>query len=118
MSQPIGILSDTHDQVHHLPAVIEFYNQQNIRSLIHCGDWISPFVLGYFSKLNAPIYGVFGNNDGDKFLHARVAGNVGLDITMEDQLLTLEVGDRNLAVYRQYCLYHPGGHAHQRRGDL
>lgn len=95
----IGVMSDTHDQVHYLDRVIQFFNQQQVSHVIHCGDWISPFTLQYYKSLNAPIHGVFGNNDGDKFLHMRVAQKQGLSLTMEDQLLVLEAFDKRMAVY-------------------
>lgn len=37
--------------------------------LIHCGDYVAPFVKLWFNKLNESIkknfFGVFGNNDGE-----------------------------------------------------
>lgn len=95
----IGVLSDTHDQVHLLESVINFFNRQNVSKVIHCGDWVSPFTLRYFTELNAPLYGVFGNNDGDKFLHTRVAQRLNLNITIEDHLLTLDHEGSHIAVY-------------------
>jgi putative phosphoesterase len=99
MSQLVGVISDTHDQVHYLPRVIEFFGKKNIQLLVHCGDWISPFTLSYYTALDVPIFGVYGNNDGDKFLHQRVAQRLGLDLTMEDQLITIDVGDQFLVAY-------------------
>ncbi|KKM79784.1 hypothetical protein LCGC14_1346400, partial [marine sediment metagenome] len=38
--------------------------------LIHCGDYVAPFVKRWFDKLDDSIkknfYGVFGNNDGER----------------------------------------------------
>ena len=38
-------------------------------ALIHCGDYVAPFVKIWFNKLNESVkekfFGVFGNNDGD-----------------------------------------------------
>ena len=99
MSGKIGVMSDSHDQVHHLAAVMDFYRAQGIEALIHCGDWISPFTLSYYAGLDVPLYGVYGNNDGDKFLHQRVAQRLGLNLTMEDELLTLTLYERKIAVY-------------------
>jgi putative phosphoesterase len=95
----IGILSDTHDQVHYLPRVLRYYQDRGIDMLFHCGDWVSPFTLQYFKALDVPIYAVYGNNDGDKFTHQRVAQRVGLNLTMEDQLLIHSVAGKNLALY-------------------
>ncbi len=36
--------------------------------LIHAGDFVAPFTEKPFRKLNAPLVGIFGNNDGDKLL--------------------------------------------------
>lgn len=98
-SQLIGVVSDTHDQVHYLAKVVRFFNTQNVGCVVHCGDWISPFTLSYFTALNVPLYGVFGNNDGEKFGHSRVAKSLGLNLTMEDQLLTLDIFDKHIAIY-------------------
>lgn len=98
-NQLIGILSDTHDQVHYLPSVIDFFNQRQVQLVIHCGDWVSPFTLQYYTKLQAPLYGIFGNNDGDKFLHQQVAHQLDLNLTIEDQLLVVEQFGKKIAVY-------------------
>ncbi len=95
----IGIMSDSHDQVHYLERVIHFFNEQTVEFVVHCGDWISPFTLSYFKSLNAPLYGVFGNNDGEKFGHTKVAKQLELDLTIEDQLLTLNKFEKRFAIY-------------------
>lgn len=44
-------------------------NEKNVDALIHCGDYVAPFVKKWFNGLNESIkenfYGVFGNNDGE-----------------------------------------------------
>src|SRR5262249_35268208 len=85
----IGVLSDTHDQVHHLSRVIEYFNRLDVDVVVHCGDWVSPFTLTHYAKLKAPLYGVFGNNDGDIFRHLTFAGRFGVRPIMEDRFLTL-----------------------------
>lgn len=99
MMPTVGVLSDTHDQVHLLPRVIEYFQSRSIDALIHCGDWVSPFTLQYFKPLAVPIYGVFGNNDGDLFRHGRVAESIGLNLTIEDVLLTTRLFQREIAIY-------------------
>jgi putative phosphoesterase len=94
-----GVLSDTHDQLHNLLKAINFFNKKHVKLVIHCGDWISPFTLKHYTKLNAPIYGVFGNNDGDKLRHIWYAKKYGLNVTYEDQFLTLSEQERRIAVY-------------------
>lgn len=98
----IGVLSDSHDQVHHLDKVVAYFNEQQVGLVIHCGDWISPFTLRYFTSLNAPIYGVFGNNDGEKWGHRGISNQLrenGLRLTMEDVFLSLNEYGKRIAVY-------------------
>jgi len=98
-SSIIGVLSDTHDQVHHLVRVIDFFNRARVQMVIHCGDWVSPFTLVHYKKLQAPLYGVFGNNDGDRFRHVLYAQKLGLSITYEDQILVVSRWGKNMVVY-------------------
>lgn len=99
---PIGVISDSHDQVHYLDQMVAYFNEQRVGLVIHCGDWVAPFTLRYFTKLNAPLYGVFGNNDGEKWGHRGVGAQVkeaGLRLTMEDVFLSLNEYGKRIAVY-------------------
>ncbi|MEM7816397.1 MAG: metallophosphoesterase, partial [Candidatus Aenigmatarchaeota archaeon] len=49
-----------------IEKAIEILNSNNINFLIHCGDFIAPFSIIPFEKLNCDWVGVFGNNDGEK----------------------------------------------------
>lgn len=62
----IGICSDSHDHVENINKAASYFKSQNIGRLIHAGDYCSPFTIPLFEGL--PLHGVFGNNDGDKFL--------------------------------------------------
>ncbi len=33
--------------------------------VFHAGDYVAPFLISKFKKLNCRLIGVFGNNDGD-----------------------------------------------------
>lgn len=65
----IGVLSDTHDRLDSLKQVIEIFKKNDIKTVVHCGDWVSPFTLEYFDLISkdfqVPIHSVFGNNEGD-----------------------------------------------------
>ncbi len=95
----VGVISDTHDQVHHLVKVIDYFNREQVGLVIHCGDWVSPFTLKLYTKLHAPLYGVFGNNDGDKFRHLIYAEKYSLKAVFEDQLLVLFKFGKRIAVH-------------------
>ncbi len=95
----IGVISDTHDQVSLITRAVEHFNAEKVDYVIHCGDWVSPFILRFFSGLTAPMRGVFGNNDGDKFRHMQYKHSLGLDLEYEDRFLELELGGRKIAVF-------------------
>lgn len=63
----LGIISDTHDNIKNFLKAIEIFNKSKVEYVIHCGDWVSPFMLNSCDKLNCNILSVFGNNDGDVF---------------------------------------------------
>ncbi|MFX0074962.1 MAG: metallophosphoesterase family protein, partial [Candidatus Hermodarchaeota archaeon] len=48
---------------------VSIINEKKVNALIHCGDYVAPFVKKWFNNLNESIkkqfYGVFGNNDGE-----------------------------------------------------
>jgi len=67
----VAIVSDTHDQIANLRAVVAFCNSRHIEFLIHCGDLISPFMLDELDRFTGQIHLVDGNNLGDQNLIAR-----------------------------------------------
>ena len=64
----IGIMSDSHDNMDAIKAAVELFNKKKVKTVLHAGDIISPFTATAFSKLDADMYFVFGNNDGDRLL--------------------------------------------------
>ena len=62
----IGILSDTHDDIENVQEAIQIFNQNKVEYVIHAGDYIFPGIIKEFSKLNAKLIGVYGNNDGER----------------------------------------------------
>lgn len=95
----IGILSDTHDQGEFIRAAVNYFNSQEVDLVIHCGDWVSPFILHFFKGLKAPLRGVFGNNDGDKFRHLAFKDRWGIDLEYAERFLELEFDNRQIAVF-------------------
>ena len=64
----IGIMSDTHDHLPNIRKAIAVFNDEKVDMVIHCGDFVSLFVIKEFENLNSKIVGVLGNNDGEKTL--------------------------------------------------
>lgn len=95
----IGVLSDSHDQIDKIKEAVEIFNREQVGLVIHCGDWVAPFTLQYFANLLAPMKGVFGNNDGDRFLHPVAARNFQVNVEYEERVLSLVIEDRKIFVY-------------------
>lgn len=95
----IGVISDTHDQQELILKCVQMLNEAKVEWVVHCGDWVSPFVLHSFKDLKMPIKGVFGNNDGDKFRHLQYSQALHLDIKYEDRFLELMIDHRRIAVF-------------------
>lgn len=71
----IGILSDTHDNLPKIARAVEAFNKEQVALVLHAGDYISAITAREFAKLDAPLVGVFGNNDGDRlYLTKRFEG--------------------------------------------
>ncbi len=95
----IGVISDTHDQVENILKAVDILNTEKVELVIHCGDWVAPFTLAFYKNLKAPIKGVFGNNDGDRFLHPDRARKFGIAIEYEERVLSLTLDERKIFVY-------------------
>ena len=50
--------------------------------LIHCGDFISPFMLKELDEAGIPVHGVFGNNDGDQYSLTKMSLSMLDNITL------------------------------------
>ncbi len=62
----IGILSDTHDHLDRLKKAMDIFREQEVEAVLHAGDFVAPFVAPVLATLGKPVYGVFGNNDGER----------------------------------------------------
>lgn len=61
----IGAISDTHDNLPLIEKAVKYLNNEKVGLVLHAGDYVAPFVIPKFMKLNCKLIGVFGNNDGD-----------------------------------------------------
>lgn len=64
LNMKIAIISDSHDHLEHLQKAVEIIKKQGIETVLHLGDYVSPFSIPPFAGLK--LIGVFGNNDGEK----------------------------------------------------
>jgi putative phosphoesterase len=92
----IAILSDIHDHVWNLAAILKWLENEPPQGMIICGDLCSPFVLARIQNdFTHPIHMVFGNNDGDTFRITKLAaenvfihGETAELVATEDELIT------------------------------
>lgn len=73
----IGIISDSHDNMNAIKKAVEFFNKNDVKTVLHAGDIISPFTAKAFKELNSKLYFVFGNNDGDKLMLTKRFEEIG-----------------------------------------
>lgn len=63
----IGVLSDTHNILPTIDRALDTFAQQNVRLIVHSGDWTSLSTLLHVrheaDRLGLPLRGVLGNND-------------------------------------------------------
>lgn len=97
----IAVMSDTHDHMNNISKAVSIINKRNAEALIHCGDYVAPFVKRSFDDLNDSIkkkfYGVFGNNDGDKLLLKKNLGQI-CEFPQNGHELILELGGKRIFV--------------------
>lgn len=69
--------------------------------MIHCGDYVAPFVKLWFNKLNESIkkqfFGVFGNNDGEILYLNQNLGQI-CEFAKNGHELIIELGGKHIFV--------------------
>jgi uncharacterized protein len=94
----IGVLSDSHDNLVTLRKAVDVFSKSGVDALIHAGDFCSPFTLPEFKPLadrGLKMYAVFGNNDGDRALLVKRAGDF---CTFADGARNVELGGKKIVI--------------------
>lgn len=95
----IGIISDTHDNMENVLKAFRYFNEKNVGVVLHCGDWVAPFILEATTELNCPIKGVFGNNEGNRQPYYEKINDENLDVEISDEgVLECELDGKKIAV--------------------
>ncbi|MFX1337331.1 MAG: metallophosphoesterase [Promethearchaeota archaeon] len=83
----LAVISDTHDHKDNILKAVSIMNERNVDALIHCGDYVAPFVKRWFDGLKTNIkknfYGVWGNNDGERVFLMQNLGQICNIVGME-----------------------------------
>ena len=93
----VGIVSDTHNNLKNCNKIVELFNEAAVDRVIHTGDITQAKTLEVFSHLEAPMWGVFGNNDiGERESLVNAASGFGFEFS--DPPLTLNWAGRHVVV--------------------
>jgi putative phosphoesterase len=95
----IACISDSHDHKDNILKAVSIINERAADALIHCGDFVAPFVKMWFDALNSSIktnfYGVFGNNDGERLYLKQNLGQICKFAESGNELI-LELGGKRI----------------------
>jgi len=95
----LGIISDTHDNLPKIKAAMELFVSRGIGRVIHCGDYCSPFALAPIKEAGfRDVFGVFGNNDGEKLWMNTLFSNIG---KIEKPPAFINIEGRRIAVLHE-----------------
>tara|TARA_Y100001935_G_scaffold1014_1_gene808 strand:- start:1457 stop:1978 length:522 start_codon:yes stop_codon:yes gene_type:complete len=95
LSMLIGLISDTHDHVSNINKAVSLFRTKNTELVLHAGDYCSPFTIPLFKGLE--LKGIFGNNDGDKYLLISKFREIGAEIAGD--FLNLQIHGLKIALY-------------------
>ena len=59
----VGVVSDTDNNLKNCIKIVELFNEAAVDRVIHTGDITQAKTLEVLSNLDAPMWGVYGNND-------------------------------------------------------
>ncbi|MFW9821991.1 MAG: metallophosphoesterase [Candidatus Thorarchaeota archaeon] len=97
----IAVISDTHDHMNNILQAVSIINERKVNAVIHCGDYVAPFVRKWFDKLDEPIkknfFGVFGNNDGERLFLKKNLGQI-CQLAQNGNEMILELGGKRVFV--------------------
>ena len=78
----IAVMSDSHDNIWNLHKALEIIKKKGAGMIVHCGDFVAPFMLAKLDEAGIPVHGVFGNNDGDQYLLTKLSLTTLSNITL------------------------------------
>ena len=92
----LAVISDTHDNIAHLRQALEIIRARECQMIIHCGDFVAPFMLAELEAAEIPVHGVFGNNDGDQYLLTKHSLTIHKNITLHGLLGKIKADGRSI----------------------
>lgn len=93
----VAVMSDSHDNIPALRRAVSISVDRGCGMIIHCGDFVAPFMLNELDAAGIPVHGVFGNNDGDRYLLTKNSLTVCKNITLHGWFGKVDAGGRTIA---------------------
>jgi len=97
----IAVMSDSHDNIWNLRKALSIITEKDAGMIIHCGDFIAPFMLIELDRVSLPVHGVFGNNDGDQYLLTKLSLNTLTNITLHSLMGQVDIDGFKIAFTHQ-----------------
>jgi putative phosphoesterase len=93
----IGVVSDTHNHIANVARIVELLNDAAVDRVVHTGDITQAKTLEVLARLDAPLCGVYGNNDrGERAALAGACERLG--IALADPPWEFSCGGREILV--------------------
>ncbi|NNL65889.1 MAG: YfcE family phosphodiesterase [Myxococcales bacterium] len=92
----IGVVSDTHNHLGNVGRIVELFNAAGVARVVHTGDITQAKTLEVFARLDAPLHGVYGNNDQERPALEAAAARFGIRLC--DPPLELHWAGRRIVV--------------------
>jgi len=124
----LGLLSDTHDNLHLLQKALAIFRRENPDVLIHCGDITQPETLAVLNDF--PLHCAFGNMDVERdalrrtiqSLHPENEAAPLLKLSLDGHAIAVLHGDKRRLldemIHGGQFAYVLHGHTHQRRDEM
>jgi uncharacterized protein len=97
----IAVMSDSHDNICNMRKAVSIIRDEGAGMIIHCGDFVAPFMLIELEKAGIPVHCVFGNNDGDQYLLTRLSLTSLKNITLHGLVGEVDAGGFSVAFTHQ-----------------
>jgi len=93
----VAVMSDSHDNIWNLRKALDIVENEGAGMIIHCGDFVAPFMAKELNEAGIPVHGVFGNNDGDQYLLTKFSLTTLTNITFHGLVGQVDIGDFKIA---------------------
>lgn len=93
----IGVISDTHNHLPNVARIVALLNAAGVERVIHTGDITQAATLEVLARLDAPLLGVYGNNDAGE-RPALSAAALRLGIQLADPPFEVVLAERRIVI--------------------